>query len=110
MSKNNKFSPEEILPKHSKKKINLVSCKSDLIVFIKFLDFEMVNPSPLYKASKKDETSYIIKFIDKAKQEMDLVCTIIKKGKITVVLHPKSILLNHASDELLFFYGKRKAK
>ena len=110
MSKNNKFSPYEILPKHSKKKINLVSCKSDLIVFIKFLDFEMVNPSPLYKTSKKDETSYIIKFIDKAKQEMDLVCTIIKKGKITVVLHPKSILLNHASDELLFFYGKRKAK
>ena len=109
-SKNGKYSAYEKLPKHSKKNINDVSCKSDLMVDIKFLDFQTVNPSPLYKVNKKDENSYIIKFIDKNRQEMDLLCTIIKKGKITVVLHPNSILLNHASDELLFYYGKRKTK
>ena len=110
MSKNNKFTEHELLPKNSKKNINYVSCKNDLIVNIKFLDFETINPSPLYKANKKDENSTIVKFRDKDKQEMDLLCTVIKKGKITVVLHPNSILLNHASDELLFYYGKRKAK
>ena len=109
-SKNGKFTAYETLPKHTKKNINDVSCKNDLIADIKFLDFQTVNPSPLYKVNKKDENSFIIKFIDKSRQEMNLLCTIIKKGKITVVLHPNSILLNHASDELLFFYGKRKTK
>ena len=37
MSKNNKFSDHIKLPKHDKKNINYVSCKSDLIVDIKFL-------------------------------------------------------------------------
>ena len=109
-TKNGKFTPYQLLPKHTKKSINLVSCKSDLIVDIKFLDFQTINPATLYKMTKKDETSFIIKFIDKSRQEMDLLCTVIKKGKITVVLHPNSILLNHASDELLFFYGKRKTR
>jgi len=31
-----------------------------------------------------------------------------KKGKITIIFHPNSILLNHASEELSFYYGKRK--
>ena len=110
MSKNGKFCEYEKLPKNTKKNINYVSCKNDLIVNIKFLDFETINPANLYKATKKDENSTIVKFKDKSQQEMDLLCTVIKKGKITVVLHPNSILLNHASDELLFFYGKRKAR
>ena len=109
-SSGGKFSEHELLPRNSKIIINSVSCKSDLIVNIKFLDFETINPVPLYKVNKKDESSTIIKFKDKEKQEMDILCTVIKKGKITVVLHPNSILVNHASDELLFYYGKRKTK
>ena len=107
---NGKFTEHELLPRNSKRNINTVSCKNDLTVNIKFLDFETVNPTPLYKVNKKDENSTIVKFRDKEKQEMDLLCTVIKKGKITVVLHPNSILLNHATDELLFYYGKRKTK
>ena len=109
MSKNNKFSDHIKLPKHDKKNINYVSCKSDLIVDIKFLDFQTINPVNLYKVNKKEESSFTIKLRDKNKQEVDLLCSVIKRGKITLVLHPNSILLNHASDELLFYYGKRKA-
>ena len=110
MSKNNKFSDYELLPKHKKKNINFVSCKSELAVRIKFLDFETVGSPTIYKSTKKDDNSSILKFKDKYGQEMDLLCTVIKTGKITVVLHPNSILLNHASDELLFYYGKRKTR
>ena len=80
-----------------------------MIVDIKFLDFQTINPVSLYKVNKKDESSFTIKLRDKNKQEVDLLCSVIKRGKITLVLHPNSILLNHASDELLFYYGKRKA-
>ena len=110
MSKNMKFSEYMLLPKQSKKNIYYVSCKNDLIVDIKFLDFQTINPVTLFKVSKKEESSYIIKFTDKTRAEMDLLSTVLIKGKITIILHPNSILLNHASDELLFFYGKRKSK
>ena len=108
MSKDGKFSEYKKLLKNEKTNCNYVSFKQDLIMKIKFLDFETISPSPLYKASKKEESFLIIKFQDKDKQEVDILCTIIKKGKITLILHPNSILLNHASEELCFYYGKRK--
>ena len=110
MSKSGKFSEDNKLLKNEKCNCNYVSYKNDLIMKIKFLDFETISPSSLYRISKKDETSIIVKFQDKDKQEMDILCTIIKKGKVTVILHPNSILLNHASEELSFYYGKRKTK
>jgi hypothetical protein len=111
MTKNGKFSEYKKLLKNEKTNCNYVSFKNDLIMNIKFLDFETVSPSALYKISKKEESSsLIIKFQDKDKQELDILCTIIKKGKITIILHPNSVLLNHASDELFFYYGKRKSK
>ena len=79
---------------------------------IKFLEFETISPSALYKVSKKEDSSssLTIKFQDKEKQEVDILCTILKKGKITIILHPNSILLNHATDDLSFYYGKRKSR
>ena len=110
MTKNEKFSEYKKLLKNEKTNCNYVSYKHDLIMKIKFLDFETTSPAALYKVSKPEENSLIIKFQDKEKQDMDILCTIIKKGKITIIIHPNSILLNHASDELLFYYGKRKTK
>ena len=106
----NKFTEYKKLPKNQKTNCNFVSRKEDLVMRIKVLDFETINPTILYKGSgkEKEETSQVIKFQDKDKQDMDILCTIIKKGKITAILHPNSILLNHASEELSFYYGKRK--
>ena len=109
LSKKENFSEYKKLPKNEKTNCNYVSFQEDLIMKIKFLDFETPSPSTLYN-TKKEQTSLIIKFQDKDKQEVDILCTIIKKGKITVILHPNSILLNHASEELSFYYGKRKNK
>ena len=89
---------------------NLVSSESDLILDLKFLEFKTVLPIILYNSSKKNELTQIVKFQNKENQEVDIICTKIKKGKITIILHPNSILLNHANEELFFYYGKRKDK
>ena len=111
MSKNGEYSQYRKLLKNEKTNCNYVSLKHDLIMKLKFLDFETISPSPLYTVSKKEEEKFIIlKFQDKEKQETDIICTIMKKGKITLILHPNSILLNHVSKDLTFYYGKRKNK
>ena len=110
MSKDGKFSDYKKLSKNQKTNCNYVSCKNDLIMKIKILDFKTISESALYKFSKKEDTSLIIKFQNEENQEMDILCTIIKKGKVTAILHPNSILLNHASEDLSFYYGKRKNK
>ena len=108
MTKNGKFSEFKKLLKNEKTNCNYVSSKNDLIMNLKFLDFETITPSVLFKPSAKEETSLIIKLHDRDKQDVDILCTIIKKGKVTIILHPVSILLNHGSDDLCFYYGKRK--
>ena len=110
MTKDKTFSKYEKLKKNEKVNCNFVSFKNDLIMNLKFLDFETISPSTLFKTAKKEETSLMIKLQDKEKQDIDILCTIIKKGKVTIILHPISILLNHASDDLCFYYGKRKNK
>ena len=97
----NKFTEYKKLPKNQKTNCNFVSRKEDLVMRIKVLDFETISPTTLYKVlgKEKEETSQVIKFQDKDRQDMDILCTIIKKGKITAILHPNSILLNHAKKE-----------
>ena len=60
---------------------------------------------------EKESGQSVIKSVREQKKDkkkpktVDIICTILKDNKITIILHPNTVLINQVSGDLSFFYG-----
>ena len=111
-----------LIPKGETFQCDMVSLAKDLNIKLTCLNFTTKEGEyeTLYRAGKDNKTSKQIilyekpdnKIVSKEKKKdkkkpktVDIICTILKDNKITIILHPNTVLINQVSGDLSFFYG-----
>ena len=99
------------LLKSQKCECDMINPDSNFEIILNFLTFSTKNYVTLYN-NKSGEQLSKIKLIDDSGYKVDILCTIYldKKKKVTAILHPNSVLIDHSGLNCYFYYGKEIKK
>jgi hypothetical protein len=118
----NGFSENICLKKGEKFYCNNISMNNDFEAKINFLNFSLNKNKSIIlyeknpKKKNKTNTNEIIFYDNKnnncnnKKNFVSVLITILKKKKITIIIHPKTMLINHTNFTIEFYYGKINLK
>ena len=86
---------------------DMIDPNSNFEILLTFLNFSTDNYVTLYNVNDSKQITKIILNENKV-PKLDILCTIIgdRRKKITAILHPNSVLINHSSLYSTFYYGK----
>lgn len=93
------------IPKGETLQCDMLSLSKDLNAKINTLNFTTKSYETLYKKDKMEKPSRQIMLYDEKGKSVDIICTIFKKNKVTIVLHPNTVLIDQTSNGLTFYYG-----
>ena len=87
----------------------MIDPNSNFEINLSFLNFSTKKFVTLYN-NKTGENLTKIKLFDDTDNNVDILCTVYKdkKKKVTIILHPNSVLINHSGLNCYFYYGKDK--
>ena len=91
------------------KKCDMIDPNSNFEINLSFLNFSIKKFITLYN-NKTGENLTKIKLFDDTDNNVDILCTVYKdkKKKVTIILHPNSVLIEHSGLNCYFYYGKDK--